>query len=190
MTKGSDNPSEDSTSIVVLKEENGRSLPCFVERSITVDGVDYVLLLPVDSPVEIFAWEPDEESEDEEVLVDIDEDTIEEVFSTAKAVLAEQDLSLSRTALTLTVAGDLPEPDEEDVITLDLAEDADGLSSEQLQLLANFYHDEQEYAIYTPLDPLLFFARLNETGEPELLSPEEFESVRPQLENHLFDEIE
>jgi hypothetical protein len=31
------------------------------------------------------------------------------------------------------------------------------LEPEQLQLLASFYYEEQEYTIYTPLDPLLFF---------------------------------
>ena len=190
MNKRSDNPSEGELPIVVLKEDDGRSLPCFVERSVDVDDLSYVLLLPIDTPVEIFAWEPDEENDDEEVLVDVDDETIQYVFSTAKAVLAEQDLILAHTALTLTVSGDIPEPEEEEIITVDLEDSPDGLTSEELHLLTTFYHEEQEYAIYTPLDPLLFFARINTDGEPELLSPEEFERVRPQLENHLFDDVD
>lgn len=190
MKKSSGNPSEGELPIVLLKEEDGRSLPCFVEKSVEFDDVEYVLLLPVDTPVEIFAWEPDEEDEDEEVLVDVDGSTIEKVFSTAKAVLAEQDLILANTALTLTVSGEIPEPEEEDIITLDLSESDDDLTVEELQLVTNFYHEEQEYAIYTPLDPLLFFARMNDSGEPELLTPEEFDHVRPYLEDQLFDEVE
>jgi hypothetical protein len=56
--------------------------------------------------------------------------------------------------------------------------------------LASFYHEEQEYAIYTPLDPLMFFARINEVNHPELLSPEEFRKLQPLLEEQLFDELE
>jgi hypothetical protein len=190
MNNSPDYPSEGELPIVVLKEEDGRSLPCFVEKSIELDDVEYVLLLPVDSPVEIFAWEPDEEDEDEEVLVDVDEDTIKQVFATAKAVLAEQDLILENTALTLTVSGEIPEPDDEDIITIDLSESGDDMTVEELQLVTSFYYEEKEYAIYTPLDPLLFFACMNEAGEPELLTPEEFDRVRSHLEDQLFDEVE
>ncbi|MEB3212041.1 MAG: DUF3727 domain-containing protein [Leptolyngbyaceae bacterium] len=191
MKKDLDNQVEGELPIVVLTEEDGRSLPCFVERSVDVDDVSYVLLLPVDTPVEILAWEPDEEDDDDEVLVDIDNDTVQTIFSTAKAVLAEHNLVLSNTALTLTVSGEIPEPEEEDVITLDIGDDSgDELSSEELQLIASFFHEEQEYAIYTPLDPLLFFARMGPDGQPNVLSPEEFERVRPYLENHLFDEVD
>jgi Protein of unknown function (DUF3727)/Protein of unknown function (DUF1292) len=176
---------------VTLKDEAGRSLLCYVEKSLEVEGKDYVLLLPVDSPIEIFAWEPDEEDDEEETLVDVEEEELDEIFSTARAVLAEQDLTLNRTALTLTASGDIPLATEEDIITLDLGEDEGAdMDSEQFQLLANFYHEEQEYAVCTPLDPLLFFARLTPEGQPELLSPEEFQAVRSQLEDQLFDEME
>ncbi|MEL6319383.1 MAG: DUF3727 domain-containing protein [Cyanobacteria bacterium J06626_14] len=190
MNKSSDNQVESELPIVVLTEDDGRSLSCFVERSVDVNDVSYVLLLPVDTPVEILAWEPDNENDDEEVLVDIDTDTAQGIFSLAKAVLAEHNLTLENTALTLTVSGPIPEPEEDDVITLDVANDADEMSEEDLQLLASFFHEEQEYAIYTPLDPLLFFARMNSSGQPSILSPEEFEQVRPYLENQLFDEVE
>lgn len=190
MNQDHEDSSDADAPVIVLNDEHGRSLPCFVERSVDIDGVDYVLLLPVDTPVEIFAWEADEDDEDEEILVDIEEEDIDQVFQTARAVLAEQDLSLSRTAFTLTVSGEIPEPDEDDLITLDLTGEDSDLSFEQLQLLANFFYEEQEYAIYTPLDPLLFFARLSSEGEPELLSPDEFHEVRSQLEQELFDDMD
>jgi hypothetical protein len=180
----------DNASTLSLTDEEGRSLLCYVERSLNVKGTDYVLLMPVDSPVEIFAWTADEEDDDEEMLIDIDEDELEEVFSTARAVLAEQDLMLHRTALTLTASGDLPEVTEEDIITLDIEADSEP-NYEQFQQLASFYHEEQEYVICSPLDPLLFFAQLNAEGQPELVSLEElqtlleleeFKELRSQLE--------
>lgn len=180
----------DEVPTISLKDEAGRSLLCYVEHTIDVGGQEYLLLLPVDSPIEIFAWESDEEDGDEETLVDLDDDEINEIFDLAKAVLAEQDLTLKRTAFTLTVSGDLPEVKDEDIITLELGEDEDSLDSEQFQRLTYFYHEEQEYDVCTPLDPLMFFARVNSQGEPELLSPEEFQAVRPQLEDHLFNDLE
>lgn len=182
---------------VSLTDDDGRKIVCYVDRSLNVAGKDYMLLLPVDAPIEIFAWAEDEDGEeDEELLVDIDEDELDEVFSTARAVLAEQDLMLHRTALTLTASGDLPDVSEEDIITLDIEDDAGQLNLEQFQQLASFFHEEQEYVICTPIDPLLFFARKNAVGEPELLSPEEFQELlsrdefrllQAELEQHAHD---
>jgi hypothetical protein len=173
---------------VSLKDEDGRSLLCHIENSMKVQGKEYVLLLPVDTPIEIFAWADDEESDDEEgeMLVDIDEAELDDVFATARAVLAEQDLILNRTALTLTASGDIPEVEEDDIIALDI-EDPDGkFNMEQFQQLAAFFFEEQEYVLCTPLDPLLFFARVTATGEPELLSPEEFQELVEQDEFKAF----
>lgn len=175
---------------VNLTDDDGRSLLCYVENSMEVDGKEYVLLRPTDNPIEVFAWEADDEDDEEETLVDIEDEEIDEIFSTARAVLAEQNLTLNRSALTLTVSGDLPEPTEDDTITLDLGDEDPPMGSEEFQLLANFFYEEQEYAVCTPLDPLLFFARVNSAGEPELLSPEEFQLIRTQLEEQLFSELD
>lgn len=172
---------------VILTDDTGRQLACYIEQSVEVEGKEYILLLPVDSPIEIFAWE--EDSEDEAMLVE-DDETIEKIFPIAQAVLAEQDLTLKRTAFALTVAGELPPVNEDEILTLEIDDEATQLEPEELQLLANFYYEEQEYAIYTPLDPLLFFGRINQQGKPELLSPEEFQKVQPLLEEQLFDELE
>lgn len=185
-----DEAAMDDAPTLSLVDEEGRSLLCYVERSLNVKGTDYVLLLPVDAPIEIFAWVADEDDEDEEMLIDIDEEELEEVFSTARAVLAEQDLILHHTALTLTASGELPEVAEEDIITLDIESDNEP-SYEQFQQLASFFHEEQEYVVCSPLDPLLFFAQLNADNQPELVSLEElqtlleleeFKELRSQLE--------
>ncbi|AFZ59085.1 DUF3727 domain-containing protein [Anabaena cylindrica FACHB-243] len=173
---------------ITLTDDKERSLECYIEHSLSVDEQEYVLLLPVDSPIEIFAWQ-DEGEEEEAVLVE-DDATIDKIFSTAQAVLSEQNLIIKNTAYALTVAGELPPVEESELFTLEIEDDEADLEPEQLQLLASFYHENQEYAIYTPLDPLLFFARITNTGKPELLSPEEFRKVQPLLEEHLFNEVE
>jgi len=173
---------------VTLTDEAGRSLPCYKERSLFVEDQEYVLLLPVDAAIEIFAWQAD--GEEEEAIPVEDDATIDQIFTTAEAVLAEQNLILKRTAFVLTVAGELPAVDETELFTLEIEEEGTELDPEQLQLLASFYHEEQEYAIYTPLDPLMFFARINAVNHPELLSPEEFRKLQPLLEEQLFDELE
>jgi hypothetical protein len=172
---------------VVLKDDAGRNLDCFVEQTIDLNNEEFVLLLPVDAPVEIFAWRGD--GEDEEAVIVEDAQEISEIFATAKAVLSEQNLVLKRTAVVLTVEGDLPELEEEELEEGFDPED----EQEELQLLATFYHEDQEYAVYTPLDPYFILARLNAKGEPELLSPEELKELEPllaQIEDQLFDELE
>jgi hypothetical protein len=192
-----ENGSSDNGS-VTLTDEAGRSLNCHIERSLEVDGSEYLLLRPIDSPVEIVAWDEDEEEDQADATLIEDEEEIDLIFSDAQAVLAEQNLTLKRTAYTLTVSGELPELDEDEILTIEIEEDDLDLEPEEFQLLASFYHEEQEYGIYTPLDPLLFFAQRNQAGQPELLSPEEFSRVQPLLkpllepllEELLFDESE
>ncbi len=170
---------EEDLVTMILKDEDGRSILCQVENTLKVQGKEYALLLPIDTPIEIFAWAEDEEDADEEgeMLVDIDDEELEDVFATARAVLAEQDLILNRTALTLTASGEIPEVEEDDIIALDIEDPEGKFNMEQFQQLAAFFFEEQEYVVCTPLDPLLFFAKINAQGEPELLSPEEFQEL-------------
>jgi hypothetical protein len=173
---------------VTLTDEAGRSLECYIERSLFVQEQEYLLLLPVDAAIEIFVWQS---QGDEEEAIPVDDDaTIDRIFDVATAVLAEQNLLLKRTAFALTVAGDLPPVEEAELFTLEIEDETGDLEPERLQLLSSFYYEDQEYSIYTPLDPLLFFARLNSSGQPELLSPEEFQKLQPLLAEQLFDELE
>ena len=136
-----------------------------------------------------------DEEDEEETLVPVEDAELNEIFSTAQAVLAEQNLKLKRTALSLTVEGDLPEVDEDELLTLEVEESGvAGSDQEEYQLLATFFHEEQEYAIYTPIDPVLFVVRVKDGQKPQLLSPEEFQAIQPKLqpyfEEHLFEEME
>jgi len=177
---------------IALKDAAGRSLVCQIEQTFEIEGRAYALLLPVETPVEIFTWEVDESSE-EETIADVDEDQIDQLFPTAQAVLAEQDLKLHRSAITLTVAGEIPDPDEEDCFTLEIGEanaDDDDAMSEEFQILATFFHEDMQYTVCTPTDPLLLFAQISETGEAEVVPPEEFERLRSEIESTIFDVLE
>lgn len=176
---------------VTLKDQRGNSLDCYIEHGIESDGIVYLLLMPVDIPVVIISWEDDKNNEDEalEAIMLEEYEEIEMVFADAKAVLAEQNLYLQHTAYTLTATGELPPIEEDNILTLNLDEEDSQLESEELQFLASFYHSQQKYSIYTPLTPLLFFARQNSDGELEFVSPDE-EKFQPILEELLFEELE
>ena len=165
---------------LVIVDEDGRSLPCYVEQSLDIDAMTYLLLLPADIPVVIMSISNDNEEETEAAMLD-DDRLIAKVFNNAKAVLAEQNLVLHYTAYTLTATGELPPIEEEQILTL---EDNSEIEEEELQSLAYFYHAKQKYGIYTPLTPLLFFARYDGENHLELVSPDQ-ENLMPILEELL-----
>lgn len=172
-----------SPEIKVLVDEEARSLYCYVEQSFTSKGVQYYLLMPIDSPVSIIFWYEDDEAE-QAILVE-DEPEIDTLFPKAEASLAEEHLTLKRTSFTLTVAGELPEPEDDDILTLEIETERDW-EAEEFQLLATFFHNDFEYGVYTPLVPLLFFAKAKADGELELLSLDELKKIQPILEEWMF----
>lgn len=180
----------DEAEIVTLTDEEGRSLDCYLENALETEDGTYLLLMPVDIPVVLIAWDEEEDGEDfsEAVLLE-DSEEIAEIFADAKAVLAELDLTLKNTAFTLTISGELPPLEEEDILSLELDGEDKQLEAEELQFLASFYHQDNKYSLYTPLAPLLFLAKYNSAGELELISPED-EQIQPILEELLFEDID
>jgi len=170
---------------LTIVDEDGRSLPCYIEQSIEVDNMTYLLLVPVDIPVIIMGINQDSDEELEAAMLD-DDSAIAQIFNNAKAVLAEQNLYLHHTAYTLTATGELPPIEEDQVLTLDSGDD-DDLEEEELQSLCYFFHADQKYGIYTPLTPLLFFARYDVENRLELVSPDQ-ENLLPILEELLSEE--
>jgi hypothetical protein len=168
-------------STIVLTDEAGKSLPCTIETAFKVDSTEYLLLQPVDFSVQIFAWQETDDEEETE-LVDVTDEEIDLIFPVAQAVLAEQNLSLKRSAYTLTVEGELPEPTEEDIIEIDTEEDG---NCSEYQELAHFYYEEQAFSVFTALDPLMFIAKVGEKGQPEILTPEEMSALEPYVEQYL-----
>lgn len=168
---------------VLVTDETGRALSCYVEHSLQLKEGSYAVLLPVDTPVCFFAWL--NEDDEEPVLIE-DEVEIGAIYSLAKAVLEEQNLTLHWTAFTLTVSGDVPEVEDDYGYE---PEDANGTSHEAFQLLAEFFHEDQEYAVCAPLDPFLILARM-EQGQPQMLEPEELERIQPILEEYLAGQLD
>ncbi|HHP7229345.1 MAG TPA: DUF3727 domain-containing protein [Xenococcaceae cyanobacterium] len=184
-----DKESYDNEDTISLVDANGRSLDCYIEHSLETDGTVYLLLMPIDIPIVIISWDDEAEAADSEAVMLEDDVEIAAIFANAKAVLSEHNLTLKHTAYTLTATGELPPIEEEKLLTLNLDEADRELEPEELQLLASFYHSDQKYSIYTPLTPLLFFARYNDQEELELVSPEEA-NFQPILEELLFEELD
>ncbi len=162
---------------VLVRDSSGRQLLCFLEELIPLDGHDYVLLTPVDTPVCLFQLTDDEA---EPKLIDT-VDATEPILSIADVVLQEHDLTLVRSAVTLTVSGELEEPDPDD---FDDDDESDPEDSETYDLLVSFVVDEQDYGLYIPLDPFFVVARM-EGSDAVLVEGEEFERVQPRIEAEL-----
>mgnify|MGYP003335435341 CR=1 FL=1 len=157
---------------LLVHDSHGRQLLCFLEQLIPLDGHDYALLTPVDTPVCLFRLDGDEDPELIETL-----DATEPILSVADVVLQEHDLTLIRSAVTLTVNGELDEPDPDELEDEDGADD----ESETYELLVSFLVDDVEYGLYIPLDPFFVVARLD-GPKAQLVEGEEFERIQPRIE--------
>ena len=177
MTGAGDVPS------VLVRDGSGRQLLCFLEQLIPVDGVDYGLLTPVDTPVCLVRIGDDDQ--EDELIEELDD--AEDILRVADVVLQEHDLTLVRSAATLTVSGELEENDPEDLEDElddeDLDEDEDG-ETDLYEMLIQFRAGDQEYGLYIPLDPFFVVARL-QGGEAVLVEGEEFERIQPRIEQEL-----
>ncbi|MCP9840354.1 DUF3727 domain-containing protein [Synechococcus sp. J7-Johnson] len=168
---------------VLVRDGQNRQLLCFLEQLIPLDGHDYALLTPVDTPVCLVRIAEDDDDEDE-VVEEVD--AAESILSVADVVLQEHDLTLVRSAVTLTVSGELEEPDPEDLED-DLQGDGDGDEETDLyEMLIQFRAEDREYGLYIPLDPFFVVARMV-NNEAVLVEGEEFERVQPRIEAELDD---
>lgn len=174
------------TPTVFLRDETGRSLSCSVEGTFETEGKTYGLLLPLDTPIEIFMVS---EEDGEEIISDVGDEELESLFANARAVLAEQNLDLQSTPLTLTAVGEVPEPTEDNTFVLDLDEEEDDEESEgeEFMVLASFFQDGVAYNVCTPVEPLLILATLTGEEDAEIIEPEEYQRVAPLLEAFLYD---
>lgn len=170
---------------VVLKDDEGRQLVCYVEEPVQLEGNTYALLTPVDTPVCLVRLAEDEA--DHEIIEDLA--GAEEILSIADAVLQEHDLTLVRSAHILTVNGDIDGPDleedeednEDDLDEPDDLEEDEESDTYEMLLDRPFWVGEEQYALFIPLDPLFLVARL-EKGGAELVSDDELERVGPLIE--------
>ena len=159
---------------LILNDSNGNELFCYLEQIVKVEEKEYALLTPVDTPVSLFKIN---EKDEPELIEKIEKN--EQVLKNADAVLQEHDLKLIRSAVTLTVSGELEEP-----IYDELEEDGIDDESETYELLVSFNLLEQEYGLYIPLDPFFIVGKLIDHGAL-LIEDDEFDKVQPLIESEL-----
>ncbi len=158
----------------LLIDSNKNELFCYLEQIVNVEGKEYALLTPVDTPVTLFKIN---EKDEPELIEKIDKN--EQILKNADAVLQEHDLKLIRSAVTLTVSGELEEP-----IYDDLEDDEVNDESETYELLVNFNLLDDEYGLYVPLDPFFIVGKL-ENNKAILIENEEFDRIQPLIEVEL-----
>jgi len=159
---------------ILFNDSNGNELFCYLEQLVSVEGKEYALLTPVDTPVSLFKIN---EKDEPELIEKIDKN--EQILKNAEAVLQEHDLRLIRSAVTLTVSGELEEP-----IYDELEEDYIDDDSESYELLVNFNLFDQEYGLYIPLDPFFIVGKLKDKGVL-LVEDDEFDKIQPLIETEL-----
>ena len=173
MKEANSNDNYDAQTLL-LNDSNGNELFCYLEQLVSVDGKEYALLTPVDTPVSLFKIN---EKDEPELIEKIDKN--EQILKNAEAVLQEHDLRLIRSAVTLTVSGELEEPTYDE-----LEEDYVDDDSESYELLVNFNLFDQEYGLYIPLDPFFIVGKLKDKGVL-LVEDDEFDKIQPLIETEL-----
>ena len=164
----------DEVPTLLLKDSQGSDLLCFLEQIVPLEGNEYALLTPVDTPVSLFQLI---ENQDPKLIETIEKN--EPILEVADVVLQEHDLRLVRSAITLTVSGELDEPEPEEIDEEEIDDE-----SETYELLVNFRVDDNEYGLYIPLDPFFIVGKL-ENGEVKLVEGEEFDKIQLGIESEL-----
>ena len=161
---------------VLVRDSNGSALLCFLEQLIPIHESEYALLTPVDTPVSLFRLA---EEGDPQLIETIS--SSEPILAVADVVLQEHELTLVRSAVTLTVTGELEEPDPEELEEEELEDD-----SETYELLVSFRVEDEEYGLYIPLDPFFVVGKLKD-GQATLVEGKEFDEIQPLIETEIED---
>jgi len=164
----------DEVPTLLVKDSQGSDLLCFLEHVVPLEGYEYALLTPVDTPVSLFQLI---DNQDPKLIETIEKN--EPILEVADVVLQEHDLRLVRSAITLTVSGELDEPEPEEI-----EEDEIDDESETYELLVNFRVNDNEYGLYIPLDPFFIVGKIEE-GEVKLVEGEEFDKIQSGIEAEL-----
>tara|TARA_B100000965_G_scaffold28619_1_gene21226 strand:- start:2418 stop:2954 length:537 start_codon:yes stop_codon:yes gene_type:complete len=164
----------DEVPTLLVKDSQGSDLLCFLEQVVPLEGKEYALLTPVDTPVSLFQLI---DNQDPKLIETIEKN--EPILEVADVVLQEHDLRLVRSAITLTVSGELDEPEPEEVEEEDIDDE-----SETYELLVNFRVDENEYGLYIPLDPFFIVGKIKD-GDVKLVEGEEFDRIQSGIEAEL-----
>ena len=179
--------------VVLADPETAREMQCHMLETVDDGAQLYASMTPVDTPVAITALR-------ENMMVEVDDPALlEALLPSAAAVCAEMGLTLMDTPVTLTVAGELPDPDDGDggdgaaadgsggdggaYAALDLPEADDAEDDEDgAEVLLGFRHDDAQYYVVRLLDPVFVVGKQVATSRFEIPSEREVERVAPALE--------
>ena len=164
---------------LILRDSDGNQLFCALEDLVKIEGEEYALLSPIDTPVCLFKIN---EKDELEFIEEVDKD--ENILKNADAVLQEHDLKLIKSAFTLTVSGELEEPENEEFSEDDLEENNLDDDTEEFNLLVSFNVLDDEYGLYIPIEPTFILSKLKDKGAV-LIEGDEFERIKPLVESEL-----
>jgi len=189
MSGGAELEDDEQQEVVVHDLESGKSVECYVDQRLTLDGNDYALVYPCDRPVVLAFVDGDGDAEE---MAPVPEGDIERVFPAAYRACAEQEVELVNSAVVLTLQGDL-----EDDLDAELEEYGEaGEDEEYVKVITSFTDAGIEYLVTEPLEPVLIVAKAallpdhipraggdGDTRQRFVCLPEsEVDSVMPQVE--------
>ena len=174
-----DDEDDDEMNVTLYDHATQRSIECSYKDTVEIDDVTYYLCYP-ESDVVFFATY----NERQELVAIEDQKMIDDIFPTAYAVLAEEDITLINSAYVLTIEEMLDGDDEdsEDDDEEDEGEEGEPCTQwDQVNVLAQFKHEGNSVLAVKPLDVTLLIAKDTEDGIA-VLSQEELKRVTPALE--------
>jgi len=177
-----DEDEDSEEEVVVTDQETGKTIECYIDQDVTIDGKPYYIVYPCDTPV-VIAY-VDKEG-DEEELIPVPEEDIPRVFAGAYKACADMDTELVDSAVVLTLQGYEDENEDDD----DLGEAGD--DEEFVRVITSYDENGVEYLITEPLEPVLIITKPDKSTEGSgrqsltCLPEDELLSVMPQVEKLL-----
>ncbi|EME29002.1 hypothetical protein Gasu2_13280 [Galdieria sulphuraria] len=168
--------------VTLLDSKLDRSLSCYVEHEFDHEGTTFVVLSPCSQPVFFASYQRDQTGDWELTPLE-DEEVIDRLFPSAFETLAEQEIFLNRSAVTLTIDGDLESLEKESEVEIEAEED--------VRLVSTFMDGltENEYYIFANMDPFLILGK--KSGDNViLLGNGEFDKVAPIAERKMEETLE
>lgn len=168
--------------VTLLDSKLNRSLSCYVEHEFDYEGTTFVVLSPYSQPVFFASYQRDQTGELELMPLE-DEELVDRLFPAAFRTLAEQDIVLNRSAVTLTIDGDLENLEEDPEVEIEAEED--------VRLVGTFMdgETEHEYYVFANMDPFLILGK--KSGDSViLLGNGEFDRVAPIAEKKMEEVLE
>lgn len=144
----------------------------------------YCVAYPCDAAVAICFFDDDEAL----VPLDVNDEAMNDLFAIASSLLEEEDLFLQRSAITLTIQGDLGDEGEdfdEEFDDEDEEMEDEDFETEYVEVLAEFEHEDTSYTVVRISNPFLLIAKEVGTDEYLLLDVEEAERISPLVEKQL-----